>query len=222
MASKKMYFDLHLHTSRHSGCSVLPAAELLKTAAQRNLDGLVITEHSYLWSRDELDELLLQAGSPPLVLLSGCEVRVELDSSLLADMIVFGCPEVPKSELHVDDLCRWVHEQGGVVVAPHPFAQGRGICEEIFMAQIDAIELYNCRYQSPRMWDQARKAWEQLGITSTGGSDSHDLSTIGNCCTEFDVKIETIEDVVEAIRDNQCRGLPIRPPASRKRSFLRF
>ena len=67
-----MKFDLHLHTSRHSPDSVIDPFELLDRARAAGLDGVVITEHDYLWPEDELDEL--RAAAPDLVVLSGVEV----------------------------------------------------------------------------------------------------------------------------------------------------
>src|SRR5207302_852698 len=48
-----MKFDLHIHTRRHSPDSVTDPFELLEAATAAGLDGIVITEHDYLWP--ELD-----------------------------------------------------------------------------------------------------------------------------------------------------------------------
>ena len=67
-----MKFDLHLHTRRHSPDSVTDPFDLLDSARKAGLDGVVITEHDYLWTEAELDEL--RAFAPGLVVLAGVEV----------------------------------------------------------------------------------------------------------------------------------------------------
>ncbi len=67
-----MKFDLHLHTSRHSPDSQMDAVTMLLRARQLGLDGLVITEHDWLWTEAELETL--RALAPGLVVLAGIEV----------------------------------------------------------------------------------------------------------------------------------------------------
>src|SRR5688572_19668660 len=68
----EMKFYLPLPTSRHSPVSVTAPFDLLRAAEAAGLDGVVLTEHDYLWTEDELDEL--RAAAPGLVILSGVEV----------------------------------------------------------------------------------------------------------------------------------------------------
>ncbi len=67
-----MKFDMHLHTNRHSPDSSMDPGVMLRRAGELGLDGLVITEHDWLWTEAELEELRTQA--PRLVILSGIEV----------------------------------------------------------------------------------------------------------------------------------------------------
>src|SRR5947208_13854596 len=69
---RTMKFDLHLHTRRHSPDSVTDPFELLEAATAAGLDGVVITEHDYLWPEAELADL--RAAAPHLVVLAGVEV----------------------------------------------------------------------------------------------------------------------------------------------------
>src|SRR5437879_13811612 len=70
-----MKFDLHLHTTRHSPDSRMDPFALCRRAETIGLDGFVITEHDWLWTETELDEL--RRGHPRLVILAGIEVRSE-------------------------------------------------------------------------------------------------------------------------------------------------
>ena len=50
--------DLHVHSQRYSPCAeTLDPEELYVAMVRRNLDGLVLVEHGYMWSRKELQKL---------------------------------------------------------------------------------------------------------------------------------------------------------------------
>lgn len=219
--AKKLLFDLHVHTSRYSACSALPPEQLLAAAHARGLDGLVITEHDHVWAAAELDELLEAAGRPPLLLFAACEIRAALDDQSTGDLLVYGVAAPPESGQFIDDVCRQVHAQGGIVIAPHPFAEGVGIGREAYSARIDALELYNDRYRSPKAWSRAAEARAQLGIAGTAGSDAHALGAVGQCCTEFEAPIATLADLIGAIRNRQCRPQPTPPKLGLFQSILR-
>ncbi len=67
-----MKFDLHIHTRKHSPDSVTDPFDLVESAVAAGLDGIVITEHDYLWTEAELQDL--RAAAPGLVILAGVEV----------------------------------------------------------------------------------------------------------------------------------------------------
>ena len=64
-----MKFDLHMHTTRHSPDSFMDPFALVHRARQIGLEGVVITEHDWLWTEEELDELraagTFMAGKKP-------------------------------------------------------------------------------------------------------------------------------------------------------------
>src|SRR5262245_26865170 len=115
-----MRFDLHLHTSRHSPDSVMDPFSMVLRAQEIGLDGVVITEHDWLWTEEELVEL--RRAAPGLVVLAGVEV-----SAREGHFLVYGIrnPFAVAKGIGVAALCREVHRQGGAVVAAHPFRWGQ-------------------------------------------------------------------------------------------------
>ena len=111
-----MKFDLHLHTSRHSPDSAMGPFDMCRRAEAIGLDGVVITEHDWLWTQDEVGEL--RDKHPDLVILSGVEV-----SAREGHFLAYGItnPFATPHGIGVADLCREVHRQGGAIVAAHPF-----------------------------------------------------------------------------------------------------
>src|ERR1700722_18152690 len=102
-----MKFDLHMHTTRHSPDSRMEPAALCRRAGEIGLDGVVITEHDWLWTEEELQEL--RRDHRKLVILAGVEV-----SAFEGHFLVYGVSNpfaVPRG-IRVAELCREVHAQG--------------------------------------------------------------------------------------------------------------
>jgi predicted metal-dependent phosphoesterase TrpH len=194
-----MKLDLHLHTIRHSPDSRMDPLAMLRRAHEVGLDGVVITEHDYLWTEPELQELREAGGG--LVVLAGIEVTARE-----GHFLVYGVtdPFVLPRYIGVSELCREVHRQGGAVVAAHPFRWGQPF-EEILHDErpdLDGLELMSrnmdddCRRRTARV--QARTS-----LAGLGNSDAHDEETLGFCFTEFPDTARTMAGVVAAIRERR-------------------
>jgi hypothetical protein len=195
-----MKFDLHLHTSRYSPDSRMEPPTMLRRALEIGLDGVVITEHDWLWTEPELE--VLRALAPGLVVLAGIEV-----SAREGHFLVYGVKDpfaLPRG-IGVADLCRDVHRQGGAVVAAHPFRWGQpftAILEEQ-RPELDGLELMTSNMDAEcREW--ARQVQAERGLTGLGSSDAHAAETLGLCYTEFAPTIRDAADLVAAIRGRRA------------------
>ena len=195
-----MKFDLHLHTTRHSPDSEMDPFIMLRRARALGLDGVVITEHDWLWTGDELDEL--RAAAPGLVVLAGVEV-----STRQGHFLVYGVQDpfaVPRG-IGVAELCREMHRQGGAVVAAHPFRWGQRFDDILARdrPELDGLELMtnnmdaDCRRRAAEIHARRR-------LAGLGSSDAHHEDTLGVCYTEFDAAIRDVRDLVEAIRGRKA------------------
>ena len=71
-----MIIEMHAHTAEHSTCSFVSAVALVTRALSKEMQGIVLTDHHYLWSADEIEKLRKEAGLPHhFLLLSGQEIR---------------------------------------------------------------------------------------------------------------------------------------------------
>ncbi len=194
-----MKFDLHIHTTRHSPDSDLDPLVLVRRARELGLDGVVITEHDWLWTEAELDEL--RAVAPGLVILAGVEV-----SAREGHFLAYGVQNpfaIPRN-IGVAALCREMHRQGGAVVAAHPFRWGQRFDEilELERPELDGLELMTnnmdaeCRRQAAAMHGRT-------ALAGLGSSDAHHENTLGVCYTEFPAGIRNAADLVTAIRGRQ-------------------
>jgi predicted metal-dependent phosphoesterase TrpH len=169
---------------------------LCRRARTIGLDGVVITEHDWLWTPPELNEL--RAAYPDLVILAGIEV-----SAYEGHFLVYGATDpfaVPKG-IRVAALCREVHAQGGAVVAAHPFRWNQPF-EEILRREepeLDGLELMTSNMDS-ECRRRAAGVQARLSLAGLGSSDAHHEDTLGFCHTDFPDGTRTMTDLVSAIR----------------------
>jgi predicted metal-dependent phosphoesterase TrpH len=195
-----MKFDLHLHTSRHSPDSETDPFELLAAARKAGLDGIVITEHDYLWPEEELEEL--RTAAPDLVILGGMEV-----TGRGGDMLVYGITDpfqLPKG-IGWGELTREVHRQGGVAIAAHPNRWGQPF-ERVVKdsgAELDGIEVMSNNMEQELRAQAAALLKKYPRYAQLGNSDSHAPWSVGCCYTDFAAIIRTSADLVAAIRERQ-------------------
>jgi predicted metal-dependent phosphoesterase TrpH len=194
-----MKFDLHLHTTRHSPDSQMDPFALVRQARKIGLDGVVITEHDWLWTDPELEEL--RAAAPGLIVLAGIEVTAE-EGHFLA----YGVTNpfaVPRG-IGVAELCREVHRQGGAVVAAHPFRWGQPF-EEILreeQPELDGLELMT-DHMDAECRRRAAEVFRRHRLAGLGSSDAHQEALLGACYSEFEAPIRTNRDLVAAIRSRR-------------------
>jgi predicted metal-dependent phosphoesterase TrpH len=196
-------FDMHIHTSRHSPDSVINPFSLVRHAAELGLTGVVITEHDWLWTEQELDEL--RAATPEVQVYAGIEV-----SAAEGHFLCYGVTDplrLPKG-IHVKDLCREVHAQGGAVVAAHPYRWGQDF-DSILIQEplLDGLEIMSsnmdepCRTKARACWSNHPTPWAALG-----NSDAHTLEKVAQCYTVFSEPIRDQMDLLEALRSGQMEA----------------
>jgi len=91
--------------------------------------------------------------------------------------------------LSAEETVKKIREQGGIVIAPHPFSfHVPALKEKIFDLDVDGIEVLNGGHvdkYSNRMASEVSKRyagrWAEIG-----SSDAHSVSTMGYSWTEFD------------------------------------
>lgn len=192
-----MKFDLHMHTARHSPDADSDPFELVEAAIKAGLDGIVITEHDFLWPEDELEEL--RAFAPGLVILAGVEV-----TGKGGDMLCYGVTDplaLPRG-IEWGKLTREVHRQGGACVAAHPNRWNQPF-EQLVKEQapeLDGIEVMSNNMDVDLRTRAADLLRRFPHLAQLGNSDSHQPSTVGCCYTDFDAEIRSNADLVAAIR----------------------
>jgi len=158
--------------------------QLLQAAVRCGLQGLVLSDHDFIWNGDELQALQDQSGGR-LKLYRGFEA-----SCMEGHFIVIGVKDLhghrPGDSLIF--LARQVHSDGGIVIAAHPHRQNLLIdlkpFPEAFLESIDAVETVNATSTTAQINTSLHFA-SRLQRPAVGGSDAHYPEAVGAACTRF-------------------------------------
>jgi len=201
--------DTHIHT-RYSGWgsfgplrfpeSVSDPRDVVKKAHSMGFRVVCITDHN---SIDGAVKAREYADS-----IEGIEVVMGEEVSTADGEIIglFLNEEIPPGMSAKETISK-IRDQGGVVIAPHPFSlHCPALGEKIDELDIDGIEILNAGHIDSYA-NRTASEWSNIGRwADMGGSDSHVLSTIGDAYTLFEG--ETAEDLRKAIlnRTTTVRG----------------
>jgi predicted metal-dependent phosphoesterase TrpH len=189
---------MHLHTARSFDCLTDPAA-LLEVLPERGLDRICVTDHNEIATA-----LDLRARHPERIIV-GEEVktaeRVDIIGLFIGERIPQGTP--------ARETCLRIHDQGGIVYVPHPFAGGKGgggkILDQI-AELVDAVEGFNARLHDPALNERA-VAWGQAKALPLGaGSDAHTLAEVGRAWVELPPFADEPAAFLESLRAGSIHG----------------
>jgi predicted metal-dependent phosphoesterase TrpH len=218
-----MILDLHLH-SELSDDSRAPVEAYLKLLArkrdERPLDGIVLTEHRQFDLQREYRTLEDRYG---FLILNAAEVETDY-----GHVLVYGVNEdilarfdFRDVRLPAQDLLREVERLGGIALPCHPGRPNVGLCAHYEtkppLEGVVAVEALN---GGSRKGEDARVQTliERHGYRAFGGSDSHLVSFVGVCATEFENEIRTGEALVRELRGGRYRPVDFRPPPAQASS----
>ncbi|MEW6555406.1 MAG: PHP domain-containing protein [Actinomycetota bacterium] len=203
----RVKLDLHIHTT-YSFDSAIDPASLREICSERGLDGVAVTDHDSLRGSLEFASEL-----PDLIVVPGSEIR-SAEGEIIG---LFLSEEVPPG-LTAPETIRRIHEQGGVVVVPHPFdivklKRMRARRLEELLEEIDALEALNGK---PRWWFANRSAQRfarRHRLPVTAGSDAHKAGHVGLLYTEME-EFNGAEEFLASLRTASVHGRRYSPWAS--------
>ncbi len=193
-----MRIDMHLHTGRSFDCLTDPHA-VVQAARNAGIDRICVTDHN------EIEAAVFLKTVYPAFIIVGEEVKtaegVDIIGLYLHEKIPKGTP--------ARDTCMWIHEQGGIVYVPHPFAPGKGgdgfilpVVEDL----VDAVEGFNARLHHQSLNDRA-VAWAAArGLPLGAGSDAHTLGEIGRACVEMQPFEDSPNGLLGALKRGSISG----------------
>lgn len=205
-----MILDLHTHSikSDDGRAKVENYCQWIRSK-DIPIDGFVLTEHRQHDFESDYSALAEKHG---LVILKGSEVETEY-----GHVLVFGVTEALTQAFDFSNIrlplamVLETCEAHGAVAAPcHPGRPRVGMfahTEELGIPEgVKIVEIYNGGSRDNE--DQiAIDNAEKLGYKGIGGSDSHIVSHIGRCATEFDQDIRHMDDLVGALQAGEFKAI---------------
>ena len=191
---QKLKIDVHVHTSHSDSKSSV--REVIEEARRKGLDGLAITDHGTL--RGAREALNLRHN---LLIIPGEEIKTKG-----GDLLALGIRRAIPEGLDAVEAIDQVHEQGGLVIVPHPtvplFAKFKK--EELGRLHLDGLEVFSAI--TPFPWWYAKKNMrlaQALGLPMVAGSDSHNCKTVGDAYTMVETEKKDLDSVLRAIKEGK-------------------
>ncbi len=190
--SVALRIDLHVH-SRYSVDSTLTLDQIVDRIAFRGLQGFALTDHNTTQGHAELAHL--REGYPGFWFLPGVEI-----STREGHLLAYGISEAPSPYRPLAETLEWVAARRGIAVLAHPFRWTHGVGGRIAArAPVLGIESRNGR-NSELANTRSEFLVARRGLAATGGSDAHELSSVGRAFTEFTEPAASVEDLLEQLR----------------------
>jgi predicted metal-dependent phosphoesterase TrpH len=193
-----MRVDMHMHTSASFDSVSRPDA-VLAAARRRGIDVVCITDHN------EVSAALRLRDAHPDAVIVGEEVKtregVDVIGLFLAERIPARTPAL--------ETCILIHEQGGLVYMPHPFAGGKGgggRLLDVIGDHIDIVEGHNARIHSAALNERAVRWAAARGIPVGAGSDAHTLAEVGRAWVETPDCVLEPAAFLQAVRRGTIHG----------------
>ncbi|MFN2464698.1 MAG: PHP-associated domain-containing protein [Candidatus Dormibacteria bacterium] len=180
--------DMHVHTSRNDGTASV--REILDFVRERtDLDVVAITDHDRLRGAQEAVQM---QGDYNFEVVPGVEM-----TTIEGHCLCLFIDRPIKMWRSLEWTIGKAHEQGGVVVAPHPMSMltrsiGRWSFERIMRNPsseifFDAVETFNPSYAGRIAEAKLRRLnKEHYHLPEVGNSDAHHLEGVGSAYTVFE------------------------------------
>ncbi len=191
-----MKCDLHIHTYYSYDSNALPK-DIVDSAIEKGIDCLAITDHDEVEGANEVIEY---ARGKSILIIPGIEVKSR-DGDILGLNIR---NPIPKN-LSAEQTIEKIKEQGGLAIIAHPFGDWHPFKRDLtdLVDIIDGIEIMNASVFIGNK--KARELVKKHDLTFTAGSDAHHPKFIGRLYLEIPGKNLSIEQVLEAIRNKNCK-----------------
>jgi hypothetical protein len=218
-------YETHLHSSGCSACAVSTAEEMVLTAKDKNYTGVVFTNHFYHgntsvnrrfdWKDfvEKFEEDYIKAAK------LGKDIDIDVFFGIEEvyepgkEVLIYGIePYMLKKasfmkENNIEQLSAFVRENGGFIVAAHPFRQRFYIPnpdKEPDMSYFDAIEVYNSE-NTDEDNQTAFNFAKRKKIPVISGGDVHDKESFGLSGIAFYKRLYTSKNLVKALKNQQYR-----------------
>lgn len=187
--------ELHVHSNFSDGRDSVE--KILRTAVERKLDVIAITDHDTLQGSLSALEFVSEEKLPIFVIPS-----VEI-STKSGHLLAYGLWREIEKGLGMRESCEAVRKQSGISVLAHPFDfLRRGTLKRGDFYFVDCVEVFNAKSYFNFL---AKRYAEKYGKSGIGGSDAHRASEVGIVVNY--IKTPEKEAILDAVYDGRRQKL---------------
>jgi len=201
------FADFHVHT-RSSRDSLLSEDGFIRRAIERGLTHVAITNHNNVEGAIAVRDRVAALGlADRLHVILGEEV-----SSADGEIVGIFLERTIPAGLSAEETADAIHQQGGLVSAPHPYDPFRrdhlrepALLRLLEAGKVDAIEVFNSRVTFGRHNHQAAELAARFGVPGIACSDTHsgiEVAMSFNALPAF----SNAAELREALRSNEWHG----------------
>jgi predicted metal-dependent phosphoesterase TrpH/glycosyltransferase involved in cell wall biosynthesis len=189
--------DLHMHTDHSPDCAT-PVDVLLRTAKDRGLGAIAITDHNEISGALEARRLAEEIDGLDVI------VAEEVKTAEQGEVIGLFLEQKISRGMSMAETVSEIRRQGGLVYIPHPFDRFHSVPDyehllEI-VEEIDILEVFNPRVAFSAFNEEAERFAAKYRIVPGAGSDSHVAQGLGSVRIRIH-DFDGPEEFLEAMRD---------------------
>jgi predicted metal-dependent phosphoesterase TrpH/glycosyltransferase involved in cell wall biosynthesis len=194
---RAIHVDLHMHTDHSPDCAT-PVDVLLRTARERGLGAIAITDHNEISGALAARELAERDGDVQVIVAE--EVKTAEQGEVIG---LFLEERIPRGMTMAETVAE-IRRQGGLVYVPHPFDRLHSVPDYEHLLDIvediDILEVFNPRVALTAFNEEAERFAAKYRIVPGAGSDSHVAQGLGSVMIRVH-DFEGPEEFLEAMRD---------------------
>lgn len=197
-----MKIDLHCH-SYYSDDGLSSPEKLIKTALEKRLDGIALTDHNTTKGWPEAIEAAKKLNA---VLILGQEIKIKKDGKIIGEVLGYFLKEEinPKGK-NIEEIIEEIKKQGGIAIIAHPFHFYEGFKDDLskYKHLIDGIEVFNSRLFFSSGDKKAFEFAKKNNLAMVAGSDAHHYSNVGDAYTF--AQASTLEEFKQQILSKKTK-----------------
>jgi predicted metal-dependent phosphoesterase TrpH len=187
-----MRIDMHIHTSDWSDGKAT-VEEMITAGIANGLDGVVITDHGRMLTREDQDRL--RSKFSHFAIFRGAEVAVPGRDHIL---VVGGEGDPLHEPISIEGIRDYAERTGAFTVLNHPFWLEPELHVDLDCWTPDAIDVLSMNIDSvhtDRFLDIAR----ERNLPLIACSDAHDPRDVGLFHLNLDHRVDSEDELVEAV-----------------------
>lgn len=193
-----MKIETHCH-SLYSHDSSLSIQDIIEKCKENDIGGIIICDHDNCGITEEDERLFLNSR---VLLIKGIEFTSFEGVHIIGCHPLIKNVEKPPFTYGLIELIDLLKSIGATIIIPHPnhatgiIGNGKISADSLnrVFSKADFVEIDNYRYGKTKNTDEISKQYPNIRFLI--GSDAHSQKDVGAYCNEFDIKCNSIEDII--------------------------